>query len=530
MDLITVYVSKSAETNLQHGLLNGVWGFVDGSKPNFELVEGSYLLLGNGFTGGSPRVDFDRWRDANLSNAFLARITSPLYESAEVEFPNEGAMDPTARYVWRFRFELLNEFHDVDLGALPFEVSDGLRRSAISQSRPNLAKGVDIGALQQILSGNVPPPDPTATRNDDAQIMTDHPYKSILLSIKTKPFILLAGISGTGKSRLVRTLAYLTCAKEELRTDPKKPGNFELIPVRPNWHDSDELVGYVSRINGEKFILTPFLRFLAKAWRHPDIPFFLCLDEMNLAPVEQYFAEYLSVIETRANNGGILATDYLISKDQFENKELYSKLLDELNLLDDQRFEDGVGIPGNLVVAGTVNMDETTHSFSRKVLDRGMTYEMNFVDLHSGLDGVAHAWKYPSEFIPFGDVIGTFSEGREVVGQFSESKDVLKYLQDINAILDGSPFKIAYRVRDEFLIYCFYARRLNAESSNWLDNALDAMTSMKILSRIEGDEVKTREILVNLDAHLGPNFQKSKAKIFEMRTRLENTGYTSFWS
>lgn len=91
---------------------------------------------------------------------------------------------------------------------------------------------------------------------------------NILTAIKTKPFILLAGISGTGKSRLVRTLAYKTCSKEELRNDPKKPGNFELIPVRPNWHDSSELMGYVSRINGEKYITTSFLKFIAKAWKH----------------------------------------------------------------------------------------------------------------------------------------------------------------------------------------------------------------------------------------------------------------------
>ena len=71
---------------------------------------------------------------------------------------------------------------------------------------------------------------------------------NILTAIKTKPFILLAGISGTGKSRLVRTLAYKTCNKEELRRDAQKPGNFELIPVRPNWHDSSELKAIPAQI------------------------------------------------------------------------------------------------------------------------------------------------------------------------------------------------------------------------------------------------------------------------------------------
>lgn len=115
---------------------------------------------------------------------------------------------------------------------------------------------------------------------------TPEDMKSILNAIKTKPFVLLAGISGTGKSRLVRTLAYQTCINHELQIDKNKPGNFELIPVRPNWHDSSELMGYISRINGEKYITTSFLKFIAKAWLNLETPFFLCLDEMNLAPVE----------------------------------------------------------------------------------------------------------------------------------------------------------------------------------------------------------------------------------------------------
>lgn len=529
MDLITVYVSKSAHANLEHGLANGVWGFVDASKPNFEIREGTYLLLGNGFTGGSPRVDFERWRTESLSNAYLGRITSQLYQSDEVEFPNESELDRSARYIWRFRFELLNQYASVNLGEITQEVSDKLRRSAISQSRPYLAKDVDITSLEEALSQTRRPSVVTSTEKNESDPMEDHPYRTILTSIRTKPFILLAGISGTGKSRLVRTLSYLTCAKGELRRDPKKPGNFELISVRPNWHDSDELMGYISRINDEKFILTPFLRFIAKAWRHPEIPFFLCLDEMNLAPVEQYFAEYLSVIETRANHNGVVGTDYLLSKSYFENSSLYSNLLEELGL-SDPRFENGIPIPNNLIVMGTVNMDETTHPFSRKVLDRAMTFEMNVVDLSSGLDDVADTWRYPPKFVPGSDVIGTFTQGREVAHLYRESADVLRYLIDLNAILDGSPFKIAYRVRDEFLIYCYYASVGQPRESDWLNRALDHMTVMKILSRIEGDEGRTAEILENLYNSFDASFEKSKAKLFEMRTRLQKTGYTSYWS
>lgn len=354
-------------------------------------------------------------------------------------------------------------------------------------------------------------------------------FEEILYAIKTKPFILLAGISGTGKSRLVRTLAYQTCAKEELQSDSKKPGNFELIPVRPNWHDSSELMGYVSRINGDKYIVTSFLQFIAKAWKHLDIPFFLCLDEMNLAPVEQYFAEYLSVIETRQVKNGEIVTDFLIAKASFEDPELYDTLLNKLGLTNDPRFIDGLSIPSNLIVMGTVNMDETTHSFSRKVLDRAMTFEMNNVNLKEGLEKDKNDWSYPDEFITADNVLGNFTSGAEVNTEFAEANQVIDFLVKLNLELEGTPFKIAYRVRDEFLIYCYYAS-LNKSDGNWLTKALDEMTCMKILSRIEGDEAKTGKVLANLLKILPEEYKTSNAKLKEMEARLSSSGYTSFWS
>lgn len=361
------------------------------------------------------------------------------------------------------------------------------------------------------------------------QTKQDSNNMSILNAIKTKPFILLAGISGTGKSRLVRTLAYKTCAKNELRNDPKKPENFEIIPVRPNWHDSSELMGYVSRINGEKYITTSFLQFIAKAWKNLDVPFFLCLDEMNLAPVEQYFAEYISIIETRQVQNNEIVSDYLISKSSFENQDLYSQIINDLGLGNDPRFNDGISIPNNLIVIGTVNMDETTHSFSRKVLDRAMTFEMNEVDLNEGLENSNKDWAYPQTYINTNEVLGQYTAGGEVLNLFAESKKVIEFLQKVNNELEGTPFKIAYRVRDEFLIYCYYAG-LDKSKTNWLDAALDEMTSMKILSRIEGDETKTGNVLRKLQKILTTDFKRSNSKLKEMEIRLQNNGYTSFWS
>ena len=362
--------------------------------------------------------------------------------------------------------------------------------------------------------------------------------RSLIAAIRTKPFILLAGISGTGKSRMVRTLAFRTCSGSNLRGDKRKPGNFELIPVRPNWHDSTELLGYVTRIGGkEKYIITDFLRFLVKAWDHTDIPFFLCLDEMNLAPVEQYFAEYLSIVETRNNHSenGEVVTDALLSEKKLDNPAIYEQLLSDLNIkrnsaLWQQFYSSGISLPPNLVVMGTVNMDETTHSFSRKVLDRAMTFEMNEVNLSSGLDHNDSDWTYESQPIAAELLLGKLTNGGQAYSQLSEGKEFVEFLEGLNKKLDGTPFKIAYRVRDEFLIYCYYSSSLSRENTNWLTTALDELTCMKILSRIEGDENKAGDVLSNLRLHLGNRFPKSQAKLQEMINRLEKSGYTSFWS
>ena len=220
-------------------------------------------------------------------------------------------------------------------------------------------------------------------------IITNTTYLPYLTALRTKPFMLLAGISGTGKSRIVREMAKACWASHEEDYGKNCPRNFCMVQVKPNWHDSSDLIGYVSRINGEKYVVGPFLRFIAKAIQDPKRPYFLCLDEMNLAPVEQYFAEYLSVIESRKLQDGHIETDPIVP---FENTEAYGSLIDQLFDSDEERkaykTEEGgkrLTIPENLFVVGTVNMDETTFSFSRKVLDRAMTIEMNEVDLHGGL-------------------------------------------------------------------------------------------------------------------------------------------------
>ena len=150
-------------------------------------------------------------------------------------------------------------------------------------------------------------------------------YRPYITAIKSKPFLLLAGISGTGKSRIVRELARACWDVDSTEYTAHKPKNYEMVQVKPNWHDSSELIGYVSRINGEQYVIGPFLRFMVKAVLDPNTPYFLCLDEMNLAPVEQYFAEFLSVIESRKQENGKVVTDPIVD---YEPTEAYKSLID----------------------------------------------------------------------------------------------------------------------------------------------------------------------------------------------------------
>lgn len=372
-------------------------------------------------------------------------------------------------------------------------------------------------------------------------------YRPYITAIKSKPFLLLAGISGTGKSRIVRELARACWDEEDEERRAQKPRNFEMIQVKPNWHDSTELIGYVTRVSGNaEFVACDFLKFVARAWEETDVPYFLCLDEMNLAPVEQYFAEYLSVVETRKKNDeGVIVTDPILRK---ANAEWYYNLTASLTIDDDlrQKFNtDGISLPPNLIVVGTVNMDETTFSFSRKVLDRAMTIEMNEVDLYGGLTN-RHEH---IGMLGCNELICDAVEGVDVYADNKEVCDVaLKYLQSVNQVLDGTPFKIAYRTRNEFLLYVVNNLPYNKDKDGnelprgyVIARALDEITNMKILPRIEGDDTKvTDSLLDELKATIGKGLKEvreddseeqsiSIRKLDEMKRRLQS-GYTSYWS
>lgn len=345
-----------------------------------------------------------------------------------------------------------------------------------------------------------------------------------LTALRTKPFMLLAGISGTGKSRIVRKLAQATVTEElqkaegyegtDFANDRWKlhsPANFELIQVKPNWHNSMDVIGYLSNIPSPHYVFTPFIEFIVKAWQHPEVPFFLCLDEMNLAPVEEYFAEFLSAIESRSFEGGEYMTDPIIKPfNSFgENvaKMMVNTLLPNFTAADknsilgnivDHLETKGLTLPKNLMVIGTVNMDETTFSFSRKVLDRAMSVEMNEVNYDSFLNDttdddlkeIVQAFEENDDADLNALLVDRHIEAREIIDELGDdAKFAIDYLKRINALLDGTPFKLGYRAANEALIYLQASYEFGQTDRI---AALDNFTLMKILSRIEGDETKLK--------------------------------------
>ena len=407
---------------------------------------------------------------------------------------------------------------------------------------------------------------------------------SYISAIKTKPFLILGGFSGTGKSQKVKELAFATCPCDGvLNVSETSPGNYLLVSVKPNWHDATDITGFRSSIN-RNYYVTDFMRFLVKAkqYEKPHIPFFVCLDEMNLAPVEEYFADFLSVIESRKKCAdGRIVTDAIVPASVFNDADyaddfnIFLKLgleptnpewkADEINALPaneqaqafvrqdivEELKQDGLTIPSNVVIIGTVNMDDTTNSFSRKVIDRAMTFETvvgKFGKDYFESDVALHYIKNPrkGELFLSDEVRATqmIEEGRFVLTD-DEQEKIVNFINNINEDLEGSPFKISYRILNETILLYRSKKRIEeimkAEGGfeesvvfeTDLNTIFDDILMQKVLPRIEGDYEKCNKCLTKLTTQAEDNdWVKSLEKIEFMIKRFGNdkSGFTTFWN
>ena len=353
--------------------------------------------------------------------------------------------------------------------------------------------------------------------------------ENFYLSLKSKPFVILAGTSGTGKTRLVKLFAEASGATSD-------NGRYKLVSVRPDWSDSSDLFGHLD-LNG-KFVPGAVIDFIKNAENDLDNPYFLCLDEMNLARVEYYLSDFLSIIETRDFRKSRVVSDPLVDKSCYgadqDAREKYGDIL----------------LPENLYIVGTVNMDETTFPFSRKVLDRANTIEFSYVDLIPDISEQkpvipsieAGNGFLKTEYLLLTECLAQ-SEDRDFIGQ------VCAELQSVNQILKEANAHVGYRVRDEIAFYM-----LNNQKAELLsyEEALDNQIMQKILPRIQGSGSAVKRMLCELfkfcagdyegyqtensdtaskmfQAAKDAKYPNSAEKIAFMVRRYEEDGFTSYW-
>jgi len=286
-------------------------------------------------------------------------------------------------------------------------------------------------------------------------------------------FAIFTGLSGAGKTLLARRYGRAITAGDASRV--------LTVPVQPGWYDPGALLGYVNPLHKDSYVYTPFLQFLIAASADPSLPYVVILDEMNLSHPEQYMAPLLSAMETG----------------------------DAIQLHQEDDFFDGVpsGIPypSNLVILGTVNMDETTHGLSDKVLDRAFVVEFWKVDLNA----------YPrwhSRGLPAAD----------------EAK-VQKVLTTLMEVLEPVRLHFGWRVVDETLD--FLKRAQDASHVLPFESALDGLIYAKVLPKLRGeDSPRLREALASCEKALTQfALPSSSAKVAELLADLKSTGTARFW-
>ena len=302
------------------------------------------------------------------------------------------------------------------------------------------------------------------------------------LSLKTKPFVILSGISGTGKTKIAQLFANYICQEDEKDEAGKR---IAFVSVRPDWMDNKGLLGYYNILD-EKYHSTKVLDLLLEAQEHPGKPYFVILDEMNLAKVEHYFSDFLSVLESR-------------TPDNPHGEAIQLHSLEQAYTLDGRRSIPGsLHVPTNVFFAGTVNVDESTYMFSPKVLDRANVIEFNDVDL----DGYAKGWRNNGNLLlSNAEVLNSFYDPAEQ--QFCRKQDYDQLpaegklaLNNLLDILKEHNLHFGYRVANELSRFVKLATK---ELANFnLDQALDIQIIQKILPKLHGTRAKLEEPLRKL--------------------------------
>lgn len=333
--------------------------------------------------------------------------------------------------------------------------------------------------------------------------------RNYYIALKSKPFVILSGLSGTGKTRLTELLA------EGITGNIM--GQYLLLPVRPDWTDSSPLLGYHNLLT-DQYVSAPFLDRLMVASQpeNRNRAFFIVLDEMNLGRVEHYFSDMLSAMETRSRTVPLQGAPGR-----------------------------SVTLPSNVFLTGSVNVDEATHPFSRKVLDRANTLEFTQVFLRKS--AAPEPVLLPE--IPVRERQRLFLGSRYTEIRTAEERlqmldasyleRITETLASLNDLLEPRSLQFGYRVRDEAVRYmaCSFASDDAGRGLFFPDNAetnftaaLDLQILQKAMPRISGTLEALRTLLVDLERWTEERgFTRAHSKAARMRRRAQEDGFVSFY-
>jgi 5-methylcytosine-specific restriction enzyme B len=328
----------------------------------------------------------------------------------------------------------------------------------------------------------------------------------ICSSLHTKPFLILTGLSGSGKTQLAQAFSKWICASEDQRA---------VVAVGADWTSNENLLGYPDALK-EKSYRKPdngALDLILRAKDDQTNPYFLILDEMNLSHVERYFADFLSAMESGE----------AINLHDGDENELWDA--DSGGL----KVPGKLKIPKNLFVIGTVNVDETTYMFSPKVLDRANVIEFRVSEeemrsflahpVKPDLDAIAgQGVSYAKAFV---------AAAKQKEFSLDEQNQVSALLMKFFPELKEAGAEFGYRTAHEICRFVYFHKELSGEGWS-LELAMDAAIMQKLLPKLHGARRKLEPILEKLDKLCGKDYPKSQEKIQRMLKRLREQGFTSF--
>jgi hypothetical protein len=298
-------------------------------------------------------------------------------------------------------------------------------------------------------------------------------YVAALLA---KRFVILTGLSGSGKTKLAQAFAHWIAG----------PGHYEIVAVGANWTSNEHILGYADALDPTRYVRTDALNLIVSARETPDMPHFLILDEMNLSHVEQYFADLLSSIESGAP------------------VRLHNAVDEKGNSIDIQGIEASLGLPPNLFIIGTVNVDETTYMFSPKVLDRSNVIEFRVsrddIEVYFNDSGSVDLERLTGSGVEYARVFLEASE--ESPDLDDDMKDRIKEeFMLMFDLLEEYGAEFGFRTVNEVIRFiCFYLRLSNSAQSGWNPNAVDAQIMQKILPKLHGSRRQLEPLLSALAA------------------------------